>query len=719
MPPFAAATLHAVAAIAAMALGAAQAQTASPQRIVITGAVEGRALDAAPFAASVVEREVLDAAGPMVNLSEAMARVPGLVVTNRHNFAQDLQISSRGFGARAGFGVRGIRLYADGIPASGPDGQGQVSHFDIAGADRVEVLRGPFSVLYGNGSGGVIALYTEPVRDEALEGALDVGSFGLRQARAAAQGRFGERAFARIGVQALRSDGFRPQSRARRELATLRAGWASADEADRITLRASHLEQPAQDPLGLTPAQFAADPRQTTPQALQFDTRKDTSHGQLGAHWRHRFGAGGDASSLRDVQLAAWGGRRSVTQWLAIPATTQAAPRHGGGVIDFDRDFAGLDARLRWDVGAARFVAGVALDDQRDARRGYENFVGSTLGVTGNLRRDETQTARSRDAYAQAEWPLGAGGGLLSAGVRHTRVRLAAHDRFLSNGDDSGRRDFSATMPVLGVRWPLNAAARAAESSREGGLTLHASLGRGFESPTLGELAYRPDGSGGFNTTLEGQASRQVEAGLRWRAATLAVDATLFDARTEDEIAVASNSGGRQSFRNVGRTQRRGAELQATWRPAPAWSFAAAATWLDARYRDGFLVCAAAPCSTPNVPVEAGGRIAGTQRAQAFVDAEWRSAWLGRVGLELRAADRLIADDRNSAWAPGHGVVGLRWLRDWPAAGGVQLQALLRVDNVFDKAYAGSVIVNEGNGRVLEPGAPRSVLLALRVTFKP
>ena len=162
---------------------AAHAQAVPVEQIVITGSPAERSSADAPYAISVIDAATLRSSGPLVNLSESMARVPGLVVANRNNYAQDLQISGRGFGARAGFGVRGLRLYSDGIPATMPDGQGQVSHFDLAGAQRIEVLRGPFSVLYGNSSGGVIALITAPVREGRVEGGIDVGSFGLQQVR--------------------------------------------------------------------------------------------------------------------------------------------------------------------------------------------------------------------------------------------------------------------------------------------------------------------------------------------------------------------------------------------------------------------------------------------------------------------------------------------------------------------------------------------------------
>ena len=55
--------------------------------------------------------------------------------------------------------MRGIQIYVDGIPSTMPDGQGQTNNIDIASLERVEVLRGPYSALYGNASGGVINAY--------------------------------------------------------------------------------------------------------------------------------------------------------------------------------------------------------------------------------------------------------------------------------------------------------------------------------------------------------------------------------------------------------------------------------------------------------------------------------------------------------------------------------------------------------------------------------
>jgi iron complex outermembrane receptor protein len=680
----------------------ASAPDATLEPVVVTGSRgEVRAL-AAPYAIAVVGADALRAGGPRVNLSESLARVPGLTVNNRNNYAQDLQISSRGFGSRASFGVRGVRLYSDGIPATMPDGSGQVSHFDLAGAERVEVLRGPFSALYGNASGGVIALYSAPAQQQ-LRWGLDAGSDHMRQLRGHLQLPLENGREVQATVSRFRTEGPRPHSFARRDLVNVR--WAATGGRDRLVLVGNAIDQPAQDPLGLSRAQFDADPRQTTAQAFDFNTRKLTRQQQLGATWTHRA----DSTVLRETTVTSWMGQREVTQWQAIPSAPQtASANHAGGVIDFTRLYGGLDARASWQFApGVRLVTGAALEQQRDARRGYENFIGSTLGVTGALRRDEVNRARTADVYAQGEVALSP---TVTAhlGLRHGRVSLASRDAYLANGDDSGRVAFTSHMPVASLQWQPRP-----------DLNLYVSAGRGFESPTLNEAAYRTDGLSGFNTALRGQTSGQVELGAKWRdeAARTAVEFAVFRAETENEIAVRSNQGGRSSFANVGRTRRQGAEVALRWQPAPAWHTTWAWTWLDATYRDGFLACTATPCPAPTTPVPAGNRIAGTTPRGLFAELAWRPRPERELALEWRAQGRVAVNDLNSDFAAGYGVLAARAqvaLSSKPGRVGT-VTLLGRIDNLLDKTHVGSVIVNEGNGRFFEPGPPRSVFLGLEL----
>ena len=704
---------------ACLALAAPLALGQTQQDVVVTGSPTAQLVLDLPFAITAINADALRDAGPMVNLSEALVQVPGLVVNSRNNYSQDLQMSSRGFGARAAFGVRGLRLYTDGIPATMPDGQGQVAHFDLAGAQRIEVLRGPFSVLYGNSSGGVVAVFTQPVRTAQTEVALDAGSFGLHQLRLGLATPLGSGFDLRANISQFEIDGFRPHSAAERRLANLRLAWRG--EHDSVTLLLNDHQQPAQDPLGLTPAQFEADPRQTSPVADQFNTRKISHQTQVGMNWRHQFADGG---VLRETTLTAYQGWRSVSAWQSIIPTAQVPATHGGGMVDFDRVYRGLDAKVGWQLGAVEGVLGLTSESQVDDRRGYQNFTGpaknppftvvtvppTVLGVQGDRRRNEENHADSREAYLQAQWAISPALAL-TGGARGGEVKLRTDDRYIvlpGNKDDSGALSYRYTNPVLGLRWTVAP-----------GWALHVSAARGFESPTLGELAYKAGGDGGFNTSLKGQTSRQVEIGSKWQRAGVSAEVVVFQADTDNEIGVLTNLSGRSVFQNVGRTQRRGAELALRWQaPLPGLRVQATATWLQAQYLDSFETCVAAGCPSANVPkvtVNSGNQIAGTNRASGWAEAAWRGAVLpGEWAVEWRAVARTAANDVNTVYANGYGLMHLRWSGKLALGSQDSLELLARLDNVFDKAHVGSVIVNDGNSRFFEPGTPRSGLLSAR-----
>lgn len=642
-----------------------------------------------------------DAARPGVNVSEALAGVPGLSARDRQNFAQDTQLSIRGFGARSTFGVRGLRLYADGIPATMPDGQGQVSHFSLAGAERIEVLRGPFSALHGNSSGGVVQIRsadgTAPAHGHVQASAGRDASHALS---ASARGAGDVLGYA-LAASVFDTDGWRDRSAAQRRSfnAKLHAGLPGDG---RVQLIANHLDAPdALDPLGLTWAQAQADPRQATAVATQFDTRKSARQDQLGLRVEQPFGDG------HALEATAYAGRRAIEQFLALPIAAQANPLNSGGVIDLDNDYGGVDLRWSWRGSLAgrafEFTAGANADRQRQHRRGYENFVGTALGLRGALRRDERNRVDNVDRYAQAWWQFAERWSLL-AGARRSEVRFRSRDGYVTaaNPDDSGRVEYADTTSVLGLTFAPRDDWR-----------LYLSAGHGFETPTFNELGYRADGGAGLAFDLRPATSRNVELGAKWRNARgFRVEAALFRADTDDELAVARNVGGRSSFRNVGRARREGVEVSASLPFASEWSLELAWTWLDARFRDDFPICTAAGCTHPSVRVPAGTAIPGTARQQAFARVQWRPrAW--RFAFEAAGMGEVGVNDTGSERAPGHVVANLEAARTWRLARG-SLHAFARVDNLFDHAYIGSVIVNEGNGRFYEPAPGRGWLLGLR-----
>ena len=369
----------------------AQAGEAGPATlapVVVTATrVETPAFDV-PASIDSVGSDTIRDGRAQVNISESLGGVPGLLARDRQNYAQDVQISVRGFGARSTFGIRGVRLYVDGIPATMPDGQGQISNVDLGSADRIEVLRGPFSALYGNSSGGVIQVFTEdgsgpPTVGFSVAGGSD-GELRVATKLSGASGSFGYVA----SVSHFRTDGYRDHSAAERDIGNVKL-TLRPDDSSRLTLIANSVSLPeAQDPLGLSRAQFDADPRGVDPSALAFNTRKSVDQTQGGLIYERRLDA---ANSLRAL---VYGGHRNTEQFQSIPVATQASPLHPGGVIALGSDYSGTDLRwtLKTNLNDRPFtlVSGLAYDTLQQQRRGYQNFVGTTLGVQGALRRDET-----------------------------------------------------------------------------------------------------------------------------------------------------------------------------------------------------------------------------------------------------------------------------------------------------------------------------------------
>ena len=683
---------------------AAVADAGALSPVVVSAERSGGGVWRGAASVDVVSGDELREGQAQVNLSESLGRVPGLVIRNRQNYAQDLQISVRGYGARATFGVRGVRLFVDGIPASAPDGSGQAANFPLGSADRVEVVRGPMAALYGASSGGALLLYTEDgQRPAQWRTGVVAGSDGLWRASTQVTGQTGTAqsqgwSYA-LDVSGFATDGTRPQSAADRSTANMKL--SRSHDGGRTVLVFNRHSSSALDPQGLSRAEFDANPDQTTAGALSFNTRKTVSQTQLGLAFEQALGGG------HKLELMGYGGQRQVVQYQSITTGAQVPAGSSGGVIDLDRDYWGWNARWRhdreWQGGRLSLSAGVASDLQSDTRKGYENFIGATLGVQGKLRRDEVNRAQTLDPYVQAEWRTQ--DLTLMGGLRQTRTEYESTDRYVvgSNGNDSGNKDYTATLPVMGVRWQWSPSVQA-----------FASIGKGYEIPTLNEVAYRSGGVSGFNTQLNAARSTSAELGLRGRADQMRWSATAFDIRTDDEIVVQNNTGGRTTFQNAGRTLRQGLELAGEWRTGPI-TFTTAYTWMRANYQDAFMTCTSAGCpnATPQVQVPQGNQIPGLPQQQLFAQAAWDTGWAGsKVTLDARHVGRVMVNDLNTDAAAAHTLfnLGVQFTQE---RGDWTLKEFVRLDNLTDQKHAGSVIVNDGNSRFFEPGAGRKLLLGL------
>ena len=667
-------------------MGTAAAQTAQLDPIEVTATRSTLPETDVAAAVSVLNADDVGRGRPLISLAELLDQVPGLFVQNAGNFAQDLRLSLRGFGARSSFGVRGVAIVVDGIPQTLPDGQSQLDAIDPADVERIEVLRGPSSALYGNAAGGVIRITTR-APDTASAARFDqvVGRYGLVDTRASLAGG-DERLGVRLSAGRFESDGFREHAAVRQYRAGMQLRW-QPDGDTRVTASAGYFDAPEeQDPGGIRAETAAMNPRAARDANIAFDAGETLSQWRFGAGLTHRFGAG------RDQQL-------QLTGFAFLRDFANRLPFRSGGQVAFERTFTGLDAQYELEAPLAgldqRLTLGVDLRRQDDDRERFDNLG----GTRGDRVLDQQERVDSIGVYLQQRLRL-ADDWTLRTGVRFDEVRLDVNDRFRANGDQSGQRTWREWSPGIGLVWRADDA-----------LSVYANLGSAFQTPTTTELANPadPGSGGGFNPALAPQTARSVEVGLRGRAGgRLRYEAALYRARIDDAIIsfeVPEFSGsGRDFFRNAGGATRAGIELAATARLAENWRLRAGYTGTDFEF-DRFV--------TPAGDFS-GNRIPGVPRHRGHASLDWDGIGGWYAGGDLRAASGVPANNANTASSTDYATVDLHAGRRWRVSA-ADVELSLGLANVLNERYTDNVRVNAFGGRFYEPAAGRTWSVRLRI----
>lgn len=627
-----------------------------------------------------------------VNLTEIVKGVPSVQLRNRENYAQDLQLSMRGFGARSTFGVRGIRLYVDGIPATMPDGQGQTSNIDLSSLSHLEVLTGPFSSLYGNSSGGAILATTkEGVGKDSIEMSYASGSHNKNRAGLILQGgsdHQDEPSYI-ISSSYFDTDGFRDHSGANKILNNAKLTW-NLDDGSKINWITNYVKINADDPQGLNRQQWQNNPRQVNDTNNTYNVRKNIDQTQTGITWSKPI------NDQHELYGMAYFGNRQVTQYQSIPRSAQLNPNHAGGVIDFERNYYGAD--FRWTgkelLPNTRFSIGVAVDKMDEDRKGFENFnlvAGEpSYGVKGKLRRDEDNSLWNIDPYLQAAWQF-LPTWRLDTGVRYSNVHYKSKDHYLSNGNDSDKTEYDKFLPSAALSWQILPE-----------LLAYVSYAKGFETPTFTEMAYQADSSkSGFNFDLKPSTSDNYELGLKSQNQLGDFTVAVFQSKTQNDIVSAGSSNGRSTFRNADHTLRKGAEFKWNKQVWKDITVNASYAYLDATFDSNV------PALGKIAEIPKGNAIPGIAKNQAFIGLAWKPDQGFYAGLDTQYMDKIYVDDSNSDAAASYTIAsiytGYAWkYADWG------FNSFARVDNLFDKNYAGSVIVNDVNSRFFEPADGRN-----------
>ena len=636
-----------------------------------------------PFAVTVLSKSQLQSVQQQLSVHDVLATVPGVFVQNPDNFAQDLRISIRGFGARAAFGIRGIRIITDGIPESTPDGQADVDNLDVGALQSMEVLKGASSALYGNAAGGVIYLKTEEPTDRPFaELQVVQGSYGFQRYQGKAGFRRGKvGTFVSMGYN--RSAGYRANAAMRQLIVNNK--WVvdfSSKTVLKLLLNYGNSPQ-ADDAGGLTAEQVAADRRQARPQNVQFRAGENVKQGRVGLVLDHR---------INDRQLL------SLRGFITARDFDNRLPFENGGIVDIDRVYGGGGLQYEWKDQLFRrpyrMQTGLELNRQRDHRRRSNNEG----GLRGVVTFDQNEVFSSLGAYSIHALQLAEKWSLTASG-RLDRVRLSAEDLFPEDGDQSGAIPLMRFSPSGGLNFQWSAAS-----------AMYVNVASNFETPTLNELSANPMNTGGFNPELQPQRAWSGEWGLKAQLfPALRVETALFFIGLRDEFVPYQlpQFAGRTFYRNAGKSQRKGLEASLQWNIRPTMVFSLHYTYSDFRYTE----------YTSGNQNFKHNRTPGIPAHNAL--AEWR--WSSKKGFtavaQLRRISSFFVNDantfKNDAYTVGTLRAGFRHqFRGWA------LEPFAGISNLSGARYNANVLINAAGNRFYEPAAGAYGYAGVKIHFQ-
>jgi len=647
--------------------------------VVISATRSGDEWAQAALSASVVDSA--DSRGEQaLTLGNLLSSVPGVVVQSRYNAAQGLRPAIRGFGSRSSFGVRGIRVLVDGVPLTMPDGQTELDGFDLGLVERMEVLRGPAAVLYGNGAGGVLAISTrEPGEQPGVAGDFSFGSDGFRRQSVEASGTEGDFG-ALAAISSTQSEGYRQHATSEANNFTGKLRWWG--ETGRLALTLHALDNRSEDPGGLTLDRARGDRSQARPESLSFDSDERIRQQRLSLVWD------GQASGEDSYQLRSYVGQRDFENRLPTSSNGQTSYERlfsgGGAHYSHVADWFGLNHKLTF---------GGDLEFLRDDRDRNNNISG---GEKGALTTRQQEEARSLGLFIENQTEL-TENWVLSLGLRHDAVRLSIDDRFLSDGrDDSGERTLRDLNYSVGLSYRLDPQH-----------TVYARVATSFETPTVSEMA-NPSGAG-FNSSLEPSHALNQEIGFKGETDHWRYEAVLYRIDTRDEL-VPYYLNRRGFSRNAGSTRRDGLELSLHWQPDQHWRVTTAYSLNDYSYRS-FVY----QDTSRNVVVADGNRLPGIPVQSLFAELGYsRDSWYARVNTSVY--DRQYADSTNDARIGGYALVNLRLgltLKGWAQ----DIEPYVGVDNLTDRHYYDNLRINDGGGSYYEPAPGRTGYVGMKLRF--
>ncbi|OAB76215.1 TonB-dependent receptor family protein [Cochleicola gelatinilyticus] len=614
-----------------------------------------------------------------LSLQEYLQEVPGLFAQNAQNFSQDLRISIRGFGARAAFGIRGIKIIVDGIPETTPDGQGQLDNLSLNLVKTIEVIRGPSSSLYGNASGGVINIKTIDSLSEGIAKAdVTFGSFGMQQYQLLS-GISEGKTTALFQGNYTATNGYRAQSRFKNYAVSTKITHRFSEKTT-LKLQGNYTNSPlAEDAGGLTLDEVQTDRSQARQRNVDFDTGETIQQIKTGASITHKFD--------EQFQLQAY-------TFYSYRDFSNKLPFEDGGIVTLKRNYAGAGSNVTFKHHLFNNInelqAGVDYALQQDQRKRFQNLE----GIQGNLSFEQLEEFSALGLYVLDQYYFGKI--LFRLGARFDINNLKAEDRFLTDGNNTDDIQLNAFSPSIGMQYAFS------ETT-----SVHTAFSTGFETPALSELSANPDGSGGFNTELLPQRSTNTEVGFTYKTAQQFFEAVVFYITTKDDLVPfeVSDFPDRTFYRNAGSTHRKGLEVSFKQQLFPGFSLRSAYTFSDFTYneyrineedfRDNTL---------PALPVH-----------KLHTAITFRKKRLS-LQLEMNYTGKMYAEDSNATQISAATLLNFNSGYTFKL-GSTTLLPFFGINNLTNAGYYDSIRINAFGNRYYEPGADRNYFGGVRFQF--
>lgn len=616
-----------------------------------------------PAAVSVYQATASDVTRQQLSLQEYTQQTPGLFAQNANNFAQDLRISIRGFGARAAFGIRGIKLIVDGIPETTPDGQGQLDNLNLGIIDRIEVLKGPSSSLYGNASGGVISIQTiDQVEQPFSNWKATLGSYNFQNYQATAGIKSGTSSYIFHGNY-VTSDGYRDQSGFQQYNFNVNANFKLSEK---LNLKAivNYSDSPqADDSGGLNLEEVEQDRRQARDRNILFKTGETIQQFKAGlsAIWNINPNTTGEGYLFYNNRQ--FEGR---------------LPFEFGGLVDLGRDYIGQGANFTFSKGRNTLKAGYDFGYQNDDRKRYRNLE----GIKGEQTLYQKERFTNLGVYITDHLEIDKW--YFTGGIRFDYNELAAIDEFLEDGNDSGTITLNSLNPSVGVNYAFAKANN-----------IYINLSTSFETPALSELSANPDGDRGFNENLEAQKATNYELGFKGQLTkALSYQIAYFHINTQDDLVPFELAAfpDRTFFRNAGRTERNGIEIEGVYTISKAWTFTAAYTYSDFTYDD---------FTTANGTFN-GNFLPGIPQHLTNLGLQYRSVKGLYASVQAALVGKQFANDSNTAAVDGYENINVRGGYNFTYKK-IKFTPYAGMNNILNQQFIDNVRINAFGSRFFEP----------------